>query len=100
VAENGLEAVERFREQLFDLVLLDLQMLLLGGLDAARQIRSTELSRGRYTPIFAVTARADHSDRRSCFEAGMDEYLTKPLEVKRLLQAIEQHLPVAVAAQC
>jgi CheY-like chemotaxis protein len=92
VAENGEDAVKRFREQPFDLVLMDLQMPVMGGLEAARRIRG--FSQSRSTPIFAVTARAEESDKQNCLEAGMDEYLTKPLEVKKLLQAIDRHVPV------
>jgi CheY-like chemotaxis protein len=92
VAENGEDAVQRFREQPFDLVLMDLQMPVMGGLEAARRMRG--FARSRSTPIFAVTARAEESDKQNCLEAGMNEYLTKPLEVKKLLQAIDRHVSV------
>ncbi|HYI94204.1 MAG TPA: response regulator [Bryobacteraceae bacterium] len=92
IAGNGREAVESFRHLPFDLVLMDLQMPVMGGLEATREIREIDRSRGRYTPIFAVTAKAEQSDKQSCFDVGMDEYLTKPVAAKQILKAIDRHL--------
>jgi CheY-like chemotaxis protein len=71
---------------------MDLQMPVMGGLEATREIREIDRSRGRYTPVFAVTAKAEPSDKQGCFEAGMDEYLTKPVAAKHILRAIDRHL--------
>jgi CheY-like chemotaxis protein len=96
VAENGHVALEAFRQHTFDLVLMDLQMPVMGGLEATRNIRSLERSIDRRTPIIAVTAFSEQCAKESCFEAGMDEYLTKPLDTGKLLSAIQRHLPAPV----
>jgi len=88
LAENGLAAVEAFEREPFDLVLMDLQMPVLGGLDATARIRQSEQLSGGHVPIIALTARAMAGDRERCLEAGMDGYLSKPLNPEQLLTAI------------
>ncbi|MBN2009011.1 response regulator [candidate division KSB1 bacterium] len=81
VVENGKHAIESLKEQPFDLILMDIQMPEMDGLEATRLIRNS-LS-GEYdshTPIVALTAHALKADKEKCFEAGMDDFLTKPIE--------------------
>ena len=89
VAENGREALSAIEKQKFDLVLMDVQMPEMGGLEATRAIREREKSTGGHLPIVAMTAHAMQGDRERCLEAGMDEYLAKPLDPKMFLQTVE-----------
>jgi len=82
VASNGAEGVAACRERQFDIVLMDLQMPVMDGMAATRAIREWETS--GHIPIIALTANAMTGDRELCEEAGMDGYLTKPIEVERL----------------
>jgi two-component system sensor histidine kinase/response regulator len=90
VANNGLQAVEAWSRLPFDVVLMDVQMPVMSGFEAVAEIRRTEAGTGRHTPIIAMTAHAMESDRRKCLEAGMDDYVTKPIDTARLFAAIEQ----------
>jgi signal transduction histidine kinase/DNA-binding response OmpR family regulator len=85
VVANGRQAVDALREQRFDLVLMDVQMPVMGGLEAARIIREMEAGLGRRTPIIAVTAGAMKGDREACLEAGMDSFVPKPIQSSTLL---------------
>ena len=89
LASNGLEAVESVERQTYDVVLMDVQMPEMDGLDAARQI-TARWSRAERPRIVAMTANAMQGDREMCLEAGMDEYLTKPIQVDRLSEALRQ----------
>ncbi|RLB03410.1 MAG: hypothetical protein DRG55_00355 [Deltaproteobacteria bacterium] len=89
VASDGREAVERAKEEDFDLILMDVQMPEMDGLEATRAIREWERDKGRHTPIVALTAHAFEEDRRRCLEAGMDAYLSKPIKVQELFKTIE-----------
>jgi signal transduction histidine kinase/ActR/RegA family two-component response regulator len=84
VAVNGRLGVEAVSREAFDFVLMDVQMPEMDGLQATRAIRSGEAESGRHLPIIALTAHASTEDRDRCLEAGMDDYLTKPLQVPRL----------------
>jgi len=84
VASDGREAVERAKEEDFDLILMDVQMPEMDGLEATKAIREWERDKGRHTPIVALTAHAFEEDRRRCLEAGMDAYLSKPIKVQEL----------------
>ncbi|MES1265999.1 MAG: response regulator, partial [Variovorax sp.] len=87
LAANGIEAVESVQRQAYDVVLMDVQMPELDGLDATRQICT--LMRGGGRPrIVAMTANAMQGDREMCMAAGMDDYLTKPIRVDRLVEAL------------
>jgi CheY-like chemotaxis protein len=87
LAGNGVEAVESVQRQAYDVVLMDVQMPELDGLDATRQIRAL-LPNGERPRIVAMTANAMQGDREMCIEAGMDDYLTKPIRVERLVEAL------------
>jgi len=89
VASNGHEAVAAFMSQHFDLVLMDIQMPEMDGLEATAAIRVAERSWGTHTPIVAMTAHVLQGDRERCLEAGMDEYLPKPVRARRLYEMIE-----------
>ena len=85
-AVDGKSAVEKFREEEFDVVLMDVQMPVMDGLTATRLIRKQEAGTEKRTPIVAITAGMD---RQRCLDAGMDEYLGKPVRAKSLYQKLE-----------
>jgi signal transduction histidine kinase/CheY-like chemotaxis protein/HPt (histidine-containing phosphotransfer) domain-containing protein len=90
---NGLEVIEALRVVPYDLVLMDVQMPEMDGLEATRQIRNpaTRLSNPQ-VPIIAMTAHAMKSDRDRCLEAGMNDYIAKPVRPRELMAAIERQL--------
>ncbi len=85
VAGNGREAVEMFAQDRFDLVLMDVQMPEVDGLEATASIRKLEQERGSHTPIYAMTAYAMRGDEEICLNAGMDGYLSKPIQIQQLI---------------
>ncbi len=87
LASNGIEAVESVQRQTYDVVLMDVQMPELDGLDATRQICAM-MAPAKRPRIVAMTANAMQGDREMCIEAGMDDYLTKPIRVERLVEAL------------
>ncbi|HTR35093.1 MAG TPA: response regulator [Bryobacteraceae bacterium] len=87
-ASDGRQALQRLREENFDLVLMDVQMPEMDGFDATRAIRSQEQNTGKHLPIIAMTAHAMKGDQDRCREAGMDDYVAKPISVKALADAI------------
>ncbi|MFY9803815.1 MAG: response regulator [Candidatus Acidiferrales bacterium] len=89
VAENGRQAIEAIQRHKFDLVLMDVQMPEMGGLEATRIIREKEKGSGHHLPIIAMTAHAMQGDREQCLESGMDGYLAKPIDPKTFLQTVE-----------
>jgi CheY-like chemotaxis protein len=88
VAANGPEAVEMFRAEPFDVVLMDVQMPDMNGLEATAAIREIERSSGDHTPIVAMTAFALKGDRDRCIEAGMDGYVAKPIRAGELFEVL------------
>ena len=90
VANNGREAVDAQRLDSYDLILMDCQMPDMDGFEAARQIREEETGSTRRVPIIAMTANAMQGDREKCLAAGMDDYITKPINPKQLKQILEQ----------
>ena len=88
VALDGREAVAAVRQNRYDLVLMDMRMPKLDGIAATREIRASE-PEGRRIPIVAMTANAMREDQRRCLEAGMDDYLSKPFQVARLVEMVE-----------
>ena len=92
VAVNGREGVELFQRGRFDLVLMDIQMPEMDGFEALAAIRAFEEGTGRRTPVVALTAHALKEDRERCRAAGMDDYLSKPIEAPRLYEIIRSVL--------
>lgn len=88
VAQNGAEAVRKFRDEQFDLILMDVQMPEMDGLEATRRIREMERQNGSRIHIIAMTAFDQEADRQRCLEAGMDGFLSKPTDPKQLQAAI------------
>lgn len=94
VANNGHEAIQLVRQKQYDLVLMDCQMPILDGLDATQRIRQFEsegILKG-YLPIVALTANAIKGDRERCLKAGMDEYLSKPVQKNQIIIVLERLL--------
>jgi PAS domain S-box-containing protein len=94
VANDGQEALNLFAENEFDVILMDMQMPFVSGIQACERIRSLEKNEGlRRTIIIALTANAMESDRQRCLDAGMDDYLSKPLHSADLQRMLEKYLP-------
>jgi PAS domain S-box-containing protein len=92
LASNGEEAVRAFHSGRYDLVLMDCQMPEVDGFQATRRIRDLETP-GRHVPILAMTANAMEGDRERCLQAGMDDYLPKPVTLDALREALARWLP-------
>lgn len=95
VAGDGARGLEAFESRSFDLILMDVQMPVMDGLHATRSIRARERQRGGHVPIIAITAHSRTVDRLSCFDAGVDAYMTKPIQPKLLRQTIAELIPDA-----
>jgi len=89
VVQNGQEAVAATHDHRFDVVLMDLQMPEMGGIEATHQIREREKSSGGQIPIIAMTAHAMRGDREKCLAAGMDGYVSKPLDPQTFVETVE-----------
>ncbi len=98
VAADGRQALDRLDREDFDLVLMDVQMPEMDGFTATRAIRARDQGTGRHTPILAMTAHAMKGDRERCLDAGMDDYVTKPVSRKGLTEAIARAGSSNVAA--
>jgi CheY-like chemotaxis protein/HPt (histidine-containing phosphotransfer) domain-containing protein len=94
---NGREAVDALAREQFDVVLMDVQMPEMDGFEATNAIRTKEKITGSHLPIIAMTAHAMQGDRERCLEAGMDEYLSKPVRAAELLRVIQQFAPKSIA---
>lgn len=88
IAANGQEAFDKFRAGNFDVILMDVQMPVMDGFEATQLIRAAEKKSGKRTPIVALTAHAMKGDRERCLEAGMDDYISKPINNKELTDAL------------
>ncbi len=88
--ENGIKAVEACKEEDFDLILMDIQMPEMDGIEATRQIREMETE--KHTPVIALTAYASRDDREKCFAAGMDDFIPKPIRKENFYHVIEKVL--------
>jgi len=98
LADNGRKAVETLRQGTFDLVLMDMQMPQMDGLAATREIRNLGL---KDLPILGLTANAFASDRQRCLDAGMNDWITKPVSPKNMLEKVNEWLaprPVPAAS--
>ena len=89
IANNGREAVEALKRKSFDLVLMDVQMPEMDGLEATRAIRQMEETTNEHTLIVAMTANAMKGDNEECINAGMDAYLSKPIRAMELFRSVE-----------
>jgi signal transduction histidine kinase/ligand-binding sensor domain-containing protein/DNA-binding NarL/FixJ family response regulator len=92
VAANGLETLDALRQRAYDVVLMDIQMPEMDGLEATRQVRK-EFPHDMQPRIIAVTANAMRGDREECLSAGMDDYISKPFEVHELVEALKKSKP-------
>ncbi|MDX9883351.1 MAG: response regulator [Prolixibacteraceae bacterium] len=92
IANNGLEAVEQFKNTPFDVILMDIMMPVMDGLEATRKIRSIEDERRveKRTPIIAITANTMDNDRDKCIAHGMDEFMAKPFDIDKLNSIFRQ----------
>jgi PAS domain S-box-containing protein len=98
-ARTGLEALTLYEQGTFDLILMDIQMPEIDGLQATAEIRERESVTGEHIPIIALTAHAIKGDRERCLQAGMDDYLSKPIQPGELTAAIRRaSIPVADTA--
>jgi PAS domain S-box-containing protein len=97
IAENGREALDVLDREKVDLVIMDVQMPLMDGLEATRTLRAREQSTGAHLHIIALTAHAMKGDRERCLEAGADDYLTKPIRTSDLLAALDRARSPVVA---
>jgi signal transduction histidine kinase len=88
-AENGLIAVEKYKNSVFDVILMDVQMPVMDGYEATRLIRELEIETGKHTPILAMTAHAMVGDAEKSLECGMDDHITKPFKPIELYNSIE-----------
>lgn len=98
VAEDGNQAIQMHASESYDLILMDVQMPICDGLEATRSIREREQSTNSRIPIIAMTAHAMPGDRQRCLDAGMDDYLTKPIRRQQLEQRLQELLNVKTGA--
>ena len=89
---NGLEVLAALEKSPYDLILMDVQMPEMDGFEATGAIRRREKEKGGHMPVVAMTAHAMKGDRERCLEAGMDDYLSKPIQPKELIEVIERQL--------
>jgi CheY-like chemotaxis protein len=99
VANDGREALEMFENETFDAILMDVQMPEMDGYQATEEIRKREEDSGSHIPIIAMTANAMKGDRERCLEAGMDDYVAKPVRSRELFSVLEKFGPAKVANQ-
>ncbi len=98
-ASNGKSALDAVQNSHFDLILMDCNLPDITGFDVTRNIRKTENGSKKHIPIVAVTAAAMAGDREKCLESGMDDYLSKPVNIQQLKQVLEKWLmPTGFAA--
>ena len=92
IANNGLEAVEQFQKASFDVILMDIMMPVMDGLEATQKIRSIEVENNaeKRTPIIAITANTMDNDRDKCISYGMDEFMAKPFDMDKLNSIFKQ----------
>ena len=92
IANNGLEAVNKYRDNNYDVILMDIMMPVMDGLEATFQIRKfeKETDSKRHTPVIAITANTLDNDRDKCLATGMDEYMAKPFDMNRLNEIFKE----------
>ena len=89
LAENGAKALSMIKDNHYDLILMDIMMPVMDGLETTRIIRESEKNSDKHTPIIELTANTLDSDRQRCIANGMDEYLVKPFDVSEFLRILE-----------
>ena len=100
VVDNGLAALAALAQQPFDLVLMDVQMPEMDGLETTTAIRAQEQETGRHLPIIALTSHAMQGDQERCFAAGVDAYVSKPMKVDELFAAIDRPAAMSLTQAC
>ncbi len=91
IANNGLEGLNMYKEQKFDVILMDIMMPVMDGLEATVKIREFEESVNKEkTPIIAITANTMDNDREKCISYGMNEFMAKPFDIDKLLKIFEE----------
>ena len=93
-AENGAVCVEKIKnsqQNTYDAVLMDMQMPVMDGIEAAKTIRNIKTAYAQNIPIIALTANAFNTDRQACLEAGMNEHISKPFDIKKLLKILIEY---------
>ncbi len=91
-AINGKNAVERYVEYSPDIILMDVQMPIMGGIEATIEIRKLDMKVGKHTPIKALTANSITEEREKCLNVGMDEFLSKPIATHKLAEFLNYFL--------
>lgn len=97
IVDNGLEAVQKHRDRKWDVILMDCHMPEMNGYDATKEIRLYEQVRGYRVPIVAMTANAMVGDREKCLSVGMDDYISKPIDIDNLCKILEQWIIFDIA---
>jgi len=95
LAENGQKAVDKCSENNFDIILMDIQLPLLSGYEACKEIRKLVRYKTKFTPIIAMTANALEGDKEKCLKAGMDDYMAKPINVNAFYKMVEHWAMIA-----
>ena len=92
IANNGVEALEQFKTKKFDVILMDIMMPVMDGLEATVKIREIEnsVNAEKRTPIIALTANTMDNDREKCISYGMDEFMAKPFDIEKLNSIFEE----------
>lgn len=90
IAQNGQEALDILEHRTFDIILMDVQMPVMDGLEATCRIREIEKQTGGHVPIIAMTANTSPQDRQMCLQAGMDDHIAKPVEISKLFAALQR----------
>jgi CheY-like chemotaxis protein len=93
IANNGQEALEILDKNLFDIILMDVQMPVMNGYEATHKIRQKEKVTGNHLIIIGLTASNMKGDKEKCLEAGMDDFVSKPMRIKDLMHAIASVAP-------
>ncbi len=89
-ASSGLSAIDKYKNHHYDLILMDIHMPEMDGIETTRKIR--QLENGHRTPIFAVTSNMFREQKKKCLDAGMDDYIVKPIHAKALVEHINHFL--------